>query len=113
MPARPGSLRASLQHKTLGVAFLVLLVLFGWLTYAIFNKSFARYDDVTLRSSKIGLQLPARADVKIRGVRVGEVLETRPADNGGVDIRLGLFPSQVHIIPANVSARIVPKTLFG
>ena len=30
----------------LGVAFLVLLLAFGWLTYAIFNKSFASYDDV-------------------------------------------------------------------
>ena len=45
-----------------------------WLTYAIFTKKFADYDEVTLQTSTIGLQLPERADVKIRGVIVGEVL---------------------------------------
>ena len=46
-----------------------------WFTYAIFTKKFADYDEVTLQSSNIGLSLPTRADVKIRGVIVGEVLE--------------------------------------
>ena len=32
-------------------------------------------EEVKLQTSKIGLQLPSRADVKIRGVIVGEVLE--------------------------------------
>jgi phospholipid/cholesterol/gamma-HCH transport system substrate-binding protein len=101
------------QHKVLGVAFLVLLAVFAWLTYAIFNKSFASYDEVTLQTAKAGLQLPSRADVKIRGVRVGEVLDSKVVGSGKVDLTLGLYPSAVHIIPANVSARILPKTLFG
>ena len=67
------SVFSSVQHRVLGVTFLLLLALFGYLTYAIFNKSFVSYDDVTLQTSKAGLQLPDRADVKIRGVRVGEV----------------------------------------
>jgi phospholipid/cholesterol/gamma-HCH transport system substrate-binding protein len=104
---------AGAKHQMLGVAFLLLLALFGWLTYAIFSKSLVSYDDVTLRSSKIGLQLPDRADVKIRGVRVGEVLDAEPSTEGGVKLTLGLFPSQREIIPENVTARIVPKTLFG
>jgi phospholipid/cholesterol/gamma-HCH transport system substrate-binding protein len=107
------SMFAGAKHQMLGVAFLLLLALFGWLTYAIFSKSLVSYDDVTLRSSKIGLQLPDRADVKIRGVRVGEVLDAEPSTEGGVKLTLGLFPSQREIIPENVTARIVPKTLFG
>ena len=59
--------------RTLGVAFLAICVGFVWFTYAVFTKQFADYDVVTLKASKIGLQLPARADVKIRGVIVGEV----------------------------------------
>jgi len=108
-----GSVFAGAQHKVLGVAFLVMLALFGWLTYAIFNKTFARYDEVTLQTAKTGLQLPTRADVKIRGVQVGEVLDAKVVGPEKVDLTLGLYPGEAHVIPANVSARILPKTLFG
>jgi phospholipid/cholesterol/gamma-HCH transport system substrate-binding protein len=102
----------TVKHRVLGVAFLLLVALFAGLTYAIFNKSFASYDEVKLESGKIGLQLPSRADVKIRGVIVGEVLSV--GSNGDkADIQLGIYPGEAHIIPRNVTARIVPKTLFG
>ncbi len=106
------ALRTTIGHRVLGVAFLALLVLAGWFTYAVFNKSFTPYDHITLRASKIGLQLPSRADVKIRGVRVGEVLATKVTGDG-VSMDLGIFPSQTGSIPENVTARILPKTLFG
>ena len=106
------SVLASVQHRVLGVTFLALLALFGYLTYAIFSKSLVSYDDVTLQTDKAGLQLPDRADVKIRGVRVGEVTGAKVAGDH-VDLTLGLYPSQRGIIPENVSARILPKTLFG
>jgi phospholipid/cholesterol/gamma-HCH transport system substrate-binding protein len=103
---------AAVEHKVFGVAFLVLLAFFGWLTYAIFNKSFTDYETVTLKSAKAGLQLPDNADVKIRGVIVGEVRDAvaRPE---GVDLELGLYPDKIDTIPANVTAQIIPKTLFG
>ena len=112
MHRNASGLRSAVEHRVLGAAFLALLALFVGLTYAIFNKSFASYDDVTLRASKTGLQLPDRADVKIRGVQVGEVLDARVTDQG-VDLKLGLFPGKASIIPENVTARILPKTLFG
>ena len=102
----------AVEHKVFGVAFLVLLAFFGWLTYAIFNKSFTDYTYVTLRSEKLGLQLPDNADVKIRGVLVGEVRDAQSTGDG-VDLKLGLYPDKMDLIPADVSARILPKTLFG
>jgi phospholipid/cholesterol/gamma-HCH transport system substrate-binding protein len=99
-------------HKVLGVAFLCLLLLGVWLTYGIFTKKFVDYDRVTLRTSTLGLQLPERADVKIRGVIVGEVLDFESEPEGAV-VTLGLFPDEVDTIPANVTGSIVPKTLFG
>ena len=74
-----------LPHKALGIIFVCLLVLAGWLTYAVFTKRFASYDEVTLQTSKIGLQLPERADVKVRGVIVGEVLDY-DANAEGADV---------------------------
>ncbi len=101
-----------IQHRAMGVAFLLLVALFAYGTYAIFNKTFAQYDNVTLLSSKAGLQLPDRADVKIRGVQVGEVTAMK-ADGDKVALTLGLYPSQSETVPANATARILPKTLFG
>lgn len=100
-------------HKTLGVVFVCLLLLGVWLTYAIFTKKFADYDEVTLKTSSIGLQLPERADVKIRGVIVGEVIDMDAAKDGGAELTLGIYPDKRETIPANVTASIVPKTLFG
>jgi phospholipid/cholesterol/gamma-HCH transport system substrate-binding protein len=100
------------QYKLLGVVFLTLAVLAVYLTYATFSKKFAEYDEVTVQTSKIGMQLPMRADVKIRGVLVGEVLDMS-ATSDGAELTLGIYPSQLDTIPDNVTASIVPKTLFG
>lgn len=98
--------------KIVGLLFLALIASGLWLTMAIFSKKFTDYDKVDLESSSVGLQLPARADVKIRGVQVGEVLDMKATSDGAV-LTLGLYPDQVDTIPANVTARIEPKTLFG
>ncbi len=101
-----------INHKILGVVFICLLLFGVWVTYGVFSKKFVDYDEVTLRTSTLGLQLPERADVKIRGVIVGEVLGF-DTDADGARVTLGLYPDQVRTIPANVTGAIVPKTLFG
>ncbi len=105
-------MRVLAWHKVLGVVFLCLLLGAVYLTYAIFSKKFTDYDEVKLETSTIGLQLPSRADVKIRGVIVGEVLGF-DATSDGAEVTLGIYPSQIDTIPANVTGSIVPKTLFG
>ena len=111
---RMAALVATAKPKVLGVVFLCLLLAGVYLTYAIFTKKFTDYDEVTLQTSTIGLQLPERADVKIRGVIVGEVLDFEANGAGdGAELTLGIFPSELDTIPANVTGSIVPKTLFG
>jgi len=100
------------NHKVFGVAFLALLVGAVYLTFGIFSKKFVDYDRVTLQTSTIGLQLPSRADVKIRGVIVGEVLEF-DTNADGAELVLGIYPDERDTIPANVTGAILPKTLFG
>jgi len=96
----------------LGVLFLVLMLGSVWVTYGVFTKKFSDYDEVVVRASKIGLQLPLRADVKIKGVIVGEVLDYVPTAEGA-DITLGLYQDRTTQIPRDVTASILPKTLFG
>jgi phospholipid/cholesterol/gamma-HCH transport system substrate-binding protein len=101
-----------LHARVLGVLFLAMLLAAAYLTYAVFTKKFADYDEVTLQTSTIGLQLPMRADIKVRGVLVGEVLDY-DADADGAEVTLGIYPDQIDQIPENVTGSIVPKTLFG
>jgi phospholipid/cholesterol/gamma-HCH transport system substrate-binding protein len=103
---------AALKLKVLGVAFLCLLLAGVWLTYGVFTQKFTHFDEVTLDASTIGLQMPERADVKIRGVIVGQVLGFTATDTGAT-VKLGIYPDQMHSIPRNVTGAIVPKTLFG
>jgi len=102
----------TLSGRFLGIAFLAMLLGFGWLTYAIYNKQFVDFVPAQVRTSSIGLQLSERADVKLRGVVVGEVRTIEVVDEGAV-LNLALIPDRVDDIPEDVSALIVPKTLFG
>ena len=101
-----------MRIRALGVVFLALMLASVWLTYGVFTKKFSDYDEVTVKASRIGLQLPQRADVKIKGVIVGEVLDYEPTADGA-DITLGLYEDRTADIPEDVTASILPKTLFG
>jgi virulence factor Mce-like protein len=98
--------------KILGVVFLTLALFFLWITYAFFTKVFVDYDDVTLTTDTTGVNLPQNADVKLRGMIVGEVREVEP-DGDGVKLLLGMKPDLIDSVPKNVTAQLVPKTLFG
>jgi virulence factor Mce-like protein len=103
---RPGPLRV------LGVGFVVLMLFLVWLTYAFFEKKFVDSVPVTMKASNVGLSLGRDADVKLRGMIVGQVREVR-TDGDGVTMQLAMDPDAIDSVPADVSARIVPKTLFG
>ena len=51
--------------------------------------------------------------MKLRGLIVGEVREVALRRRDGATLDLALEPDQVELIPGNVSARLLPKTLFG
>ncbi|TDD60205.1 MCE family protein [Kribbella antibiotica] len=101
-----------LSHKALGIAFIGMLCFLLWLTYAFYAKVFTETVDVELKTSHIGLQLNQHADVKLRGIIVGEVSGVS-TDGSDATIKLSLKPEQISEISSAVSARILPKTLFG
>ena len=63
--------------RTYGVVFLVVLALLVALTVAIYNKVFVEVVHVTLQTDRVGNQLAPPADVKLRGMIVGEVRDVR------------------------------------
>ena len=100
------------KRRLSGVAFLVVLGLLVYLTVLLYNKAFTKVVTVSLTTDHVGNQLSAPADVKLRGVLVGEVREVR-SQGQGATVELALKPERVKDIPANVQAQLVPKTLFG
>jgi len=103
---------AVFRRRIQGVVFLVVLALLLGLSVATYEKTFADVAMVTLKTDTIGNQLQEASDVKIRGVIVGEVRSVK-AGSDGATINLAIQPSYLKEIPADVSARLLPKTLFG
>lgn len=110
--ARTPILERTGPARIMGAGFIGLLLFFGWLTYAFFNHTFESSVPMHVESNKAGLSLPSNADVKIRGMIVGEVRDTK-LQGDKVRIDVALNPEDVENVPADSSARIVPKTLFG
>lgn len=103
---------AVIRQRLLGAGFVILLV--GALTVAVlvYRRAFTPVDWVTLRADHVGMQLSEGADVKLRGVVIGDVREIS-ADGTAATLRLALDPAQTPLVPAGVTARLLPKTLFG
>jgi virulence factor Mce-like protein len=95
-----------------GVAFLVVLALLLGLAVAAYNKAFTTVAHVTLKTDTAGNQLQEASDVKVRGVIVGDVRKVS-ASSKGATIELAINPDYLDEIPADVTARLLPKTLFG
>lgn len=117
MPAE--SLATKTKRRLLGVLFIALVVSLISLSIAIYNKAFTSTVDVTLEANHTGNQLILDSDVKERGIIVGSVKAVSVTNVNGdpnstvAKVTLALEPSRVKDIPSNVSAQILPKTLFG
>jgi len=103
-----------IKRRLQGVAFLVVVFLLLAFTVAIYNKSlpWQSADTVKLQVDRIGNQLVVPADVKLDGIIVGRVSDAH-TDGEHTTLTLKIDDGQMKDIPADVVARILPKTLFG
>jgi phospholipid/cholesterol/gamma-HCH transport system substrate-binding protein len=100
------------RHRLIGVAFLAVIGLLIWFSLALYNKQFTPVDTVTLYTGSVGNELHPQAQVLVRGVQVGEV-RSITANGSGATLTLAIQPSMSSELPANVTAEMVPTTLFG
>ncbi|AHH99672.1 MCE family protein [Kutzneria albida] len=101
-----------LVQQLVGLVYLLVIALAVWFAVAVYRKDLVPVAMVTLRTDHVGNQLHTDAEVKVRGVVVGEVRAVRTEGNGAV-VDLALRPDMIGDIPRNVAARLLPKTLFG
>ncbi|GAB3280532.1 MCE family protein [Actinocorallia lasiicapitis] len=100
------------RQRVAGLAFILVPALLIWLSIAVYQKKFTKVSWVTMEASTAGSELHPHTDVKLRGVVVGEV-RSIDAGGSGARLKLAIKPDQVKNIPANVSAQLLPTTLFG
>jgi phospholipid/cholesterol/gamma-HCH transport system substrate-binding protein len=113
-----GGLLARLYTQTslalLGVLALALMAGAVGFTVAVFRHSFADPAQVTLEVDRAGSQLIAGADVKLDGIVVGRVSTiSARTDGSGATLDLALDRDRLGLIPANITAVVLPKTAFG
>jgi phospholipid/cholesterol/gamma-HCH transport system substrate-binding protein len=102
----------TLRRRLLGLLLVAVMVGGVALSIALYDKAFTKVVTVKLQADKIGNQLIQQSDVKVRGLIVGSV-EDIAATTDGAELTLALNPESAKLIPENVSARFLPKTLFG
>lgn len=103
---------AVIRRRVQGVAFLIVIAALVALSIGKYSGAFSDGVPVTLQVDHTGLQLDKHADVKVRGVIVGEVTDLKASGTAAI-VALRLKPEMALLIPDNVSARMLPKTLFG
>ncbi|EID53887.1 MCE family protein [Saccharomonospora xinjiangensis] len=103
---------ATIRRRLLGLLLVGILVGGIALSVAIYNRAFTEQVTVRVQAGAIGNQLAPNSDVKVRGLIIGRVgdIEATPT---GTELVLHLDPEQAKLVPANTSARFLPKTLFG
>jgi phospholipid/cholesterol/gamma-HCH transport system substrate-binding protein len=93
---------------------LLLVVLSGLVTLTVlqYQQRFTPVAHVVLQADRAGNQLSPGADVKVRGLLVGRV-EAVSSTGQGARLELAIDEDKVGIIARDVTARLLPKTLFG
>lgn len=100
----------SLAGLALITATVLALVLLGMRYTGRFDEKMP----VVAVLTSTGDGLPANGDVKFRGMIVGSVAEVAVVAKGAAqEVALELKPDVAPMIPANVSARVIPNNIFG
>lgn len=104
--------RSLLYQRLIGVAFLAVLSGLVVLAVAQYQKVFHPVVMVTVQADRIGNQLTRGADVKVRGLLIGEVRAVT-SNGAGASLQLALDRDAASALPSDVRVQMVPKTLFG
>lgn len=95
-----------------GLTFVAVIALLIALAIGKYVGAFDSGIPVTLKVDRIGNQLADGGDVKVRGLIVGSIKQVS-TDGDGATVSLSIDPKMADEIPADVTARLLPKTLFG
>ncbi|MEV6547262.1 MCE family protein [Streptomyces sp. NPDC051597] len=110
--ARPADTVLARRRRLAGLLYLLLPVPLVWLSLAFYHHDFEDTARVVVEAGAVGDEMRPQADVKLRGVVIGRV-EKIDTDGGTARLTLAMKPGQLRRVPSDVSAQLLPTTLFG
>lgn len=99
-----------------GMVVFLVLALVLWLVYLQYKGELVEKTTLTMLSDRAGLVMDPGSKVTYNGVQIGRVANIDEVQRDGkpaVKFSLEVYPKYLHLIPANVDARIVATTVFG
>ncbi|MFJ9342182.1 MCE family protein [Streptomyces sp. NPDC101733] len=102
----------TLRRRLAGVVFLMVPALLVWLAIAVYDKQFTDSAPITVETGSVGNEMHPGAEVKLRGVVIGEVRSIE-ATGTGARLTLAMDPATLDDVPSDVRAQMLPTTLFG
>jgi phospholipid/cholesterol/gamma-HCH transport system substrate-binding protein len=102
--------------RVAGVIVFLIAALVLWLVFLQYNGDFTDKTKLTMLSDRAGLVMDPGSKVTYNGVQIGLVDKVDEIERDGkpaVKFTLDVYPKYLHLIPANVDARIVATTVFG
>lgn len=104
----------TVRRRLAGVTFLLVPAVLVWVSVSVYEKDFTESATVTVRTGSVGNEMHDNADVKLRGVVIGHVRDiAADADGNGASLTLDIEPGRLGQIPEDVTAQMLPTTLFG
>src|ERR1700730_1345216 len=98
-----------------GIGFVLSAVVL-LLVYRQYSGYYTDKTKLTMLSDRAGLVMDPGSKVTYNGVQIGRVDKIDEVERDGkpaVKFTLDVYPKYLHLIPANVDARIVATTVFG
>ncbi|MCW2784313.1 MAG: virulence factor Mce family protein [Marmoricola sp.] len=108
--------RKELRRQDLAKRGLAVVVAGAILLTLLFMHSSGRIggpDHISAQLADAGGSLTKGADVKVRGVIIGQVAGITRGPDGGVRVAIHVPADELKLVPRNVVARILPATVFG
>ncbi len=106
----------SQPFRVAGLVVFLISALVLWLVYLQYSGDFVDKTKLTMLSDRAGLVMDPGSKVTYNGVQIGRVADINEIERDGkpaVKFTLDVYPRYLHLIPANVDAKIVATTVFG
>lgn len=103
-------------YRVAGLIVFLVGALVLWLVFLQYKGDFTEKTKLTMLSDRAGLVMDPGSKVTYNGVSVGRVANIDEIERDGkpaAKFTLDVYPKYLHLIPANVDARIVATTVFG
>jgi phospholipid/cholesterol/gamma-HCH transport system substrate-binding protein len=103
-------------YRVAGLIVFLIAALVLWLVFLQYNGDFTDKTKLTMLSDRAGLVMDPGSKVTYNGVQIGRVDKVDEIERDGkpaVKFTLDVYPKYLHLIPANVDAKIVATTVFG